>query len=146
MEDPVRSDPSKPTTDDGSTQAVLDALNEFIAGLNGHDVHAWADTIHFPHLRVHEGALTVWQTREEYVERSRQELADLLGSGWSHSSLDSWSIVHQSRTNAHVAVRFGRFDATGDRLSTFDSLYILKRADHRWGVLARIGFEVQLVS
>lgn len=118
------------------------ALDAFLDGLNSHDLTQWTDTLHFPQIRVHEGAVTVWGDREEYIRASQAELAALLASGWHRSSWDEVAFPQVSAEQVHAVVRFSRLDAGGRRLAVFDSVYVVTRQDGKWGVLARIGYEV----
>ncbi len=122
------------------------ALDGFLAALNSHDVRAWAETLHYPHVRVHEGAVTVWDDAEEYTTRSGPELADLLAAGWVRSAWDSVEPNQASAGQVHAAVRFTRYDAAGRPAGTFDSVYVLTRRESRWGVIARTGFQVDRPS
>jgi len=118
------------------------ALDAFLDGLNSHDLEKWTSTLHFPQIRVHEGAVTVWQDPREYVRESRAELAALLASGWHRSDWIEVGFPQVSPEQVHAAVRFGRYAADGRLLGVFDSVYVVTRREGRWGVLARIGYTV----
>ncbi|GGT00226.1 hypothetical protein [Streptomyces cinerochromogenes] len=118
------------------------ALDAFLDGLNSHDLETWTRTLHFPQIRVHEGAVTVWREPEEYIRASQAELEALLASGWHRSAWDEVEFPQVSADQVHAQVRFSRLDAEGRRLAVFDSVYVVTRQDGRWGVLARIGYEV----
>ncbi|MFE7592478.1 hypothetical protein ACFU6K_24020 [Kitasatospora sp. NPDC057512] len=120
--------------------AARAALDAFLDALNSRDLAAWAETLHYPHVRVHEGEVTVWEDRDGYVERSAPELAQLVGSGWARSGWESVELSQSSPDQVHALVRFARYDAAGERTGSFDSVYVLTRRSDRWGVLARIGF------
>jgi hypothetical protein len=117
------------------------ALDAFLDGLNSHDLEKWTSTLHFPQVRIHEGAVTVWQNPEEYIRASRGELDALLASGWRRSAWEEVEFSNVSADQVHAEVRFSRLDADGRRLAVFESIYVLTRQRGRWGVLARIGFE-----
>ena len=116
------------------------ALDGFVAALNTHDVAAWADTMHFPHLRIHDGVSTVWHDREGYLSSGAAEMEALLGTGWRYSEWDEVDIVQSCDTQVHFATRFARRDAEGGRLSTLDTIYVVVLRDGRWGTVARLGF------
>ena len=40
----------------------------------------------------------------------------------------------------HVCVTFSRFNAKGDKLETYDSLYIVTKQNGHWGTLARSSY------
>ncbi|MET8541595.1 hypothetical protein ABZW03_13215 [Kitasatospora sp. NPDC004799] len=121
--------------------AARAALDAFLDALNSRDLAAWADTLHYPHLRVHEGEVTLWPDRADYLERSAPELAQLVGSGWARSGWESVELSQSSPDQVHALVRFARYDDAGERTGAFDSVYVLTRRSDRWGVLARIGFQ-----
>ncbi|MFJ6771909.1 hypothetical protein ACIQOV_13240 [Kitasatospora sp. NPDC091257] len=120
--------------------AARAALDAFLDALNSRDLTAWARTLHYPHVRVHEGEVTVWEDEAGYVERSTPELALLVDSGWARSGWESVELSQSSPDQVHALVRFARYDAAGERTGSFDSVYVLTRRSERWGVLARIGF------
>ncbi|GAA2251269.1 hypothetical protein GCM10010232_44080 [Streptomyces amakusaensis] len=121
---------------------VHKALDAFLDALNSRSVPDWARTLHYPHLRVSDGEVTVWETEEEYAERSEPEVARLLASGWDRSGWESVELIQRSADQVHAQVRFARYDREGVSLGSFESLYVLTRREGRWGVLARIAFAV----
>lgn len=127
-----------------STHVVKEAraaLDAFLDGLNSHDLEKWTSTLHFPQIRIHEGAVTLWQNPEEYIRSSQAELEALLASGWHHSTWAEVEFPQVSADQVHAQVRFSRHDAEGRPLGVFDSVYVVTRQGERWGVLARIGYE-----
>ncbi|MFI0897336.1 hypothetical protein [Streptomyces sp. NPDC020983] len=125
----------------GVIEEARAALDAFLDGLNSHDMEQWTATLHFPQIRVHEGAVTVWQTAEEYLKESQDDLTALLASGWRRSGWLEVGYPQVSAEQVHATVRFGRYDAGGGLLGVFDSVYVVTREEGRWGVLARIGFD-----
>ncbi|WP_329110607.1 hypothetical protein OG792_16525 [Micromonospora sp. NBC_01699] len=121
---------------------ALAALDDFLGALNSHDVGAWADTLHYPHIRVQEGVVTVWPDRDDYVKRSEPELALLLATGWRRSVWESVEALPSTPDQVHVRTRFARLDERGGRLAAFESIYVLTRQVDRWGTVARLGFEL----
>ncbi|MYV63588.1 hypothetical protein GTW37_34895 [Streptomyces sp. SID4931] len=116
------------------------ALDAFLATLNSRSVPDWTRTLHFPHLRVHDGAVTVWETPEIYIESATPEVAQLVATGWDHSGWEKVELIQTSAGQVHAQVRFARYDAEDRPLGSFESVYVLTRQEGRWGVLARIGF------
>jgi hypothetical protein len=124
------------------TKKARAALDDFLDGLNSHDLEKWTSTLHFPQIRVHEGAVTVWPDAEQYLRSCQAELDALLASGWHHSAWDEVEFPQVSADQVHAQVRFSRRDAEGRPMGAFDSVYVVTRQNGRWGVLARIGYEV----
>ncbi|MFE6915096.1 hypothetical protein [Streptomyces rubiginosohelvolus] len=122
------------------TEGALAALDAFLAALNSRSVPDWTRTLHFPHLRIHDGAVTVWETPEIYVESATPEVAQLVATGWDHSGWEKVELIQTSADQVHAQVRFARYDAEDRPLGSFESVYVLTRQEDRWGVLARIGF------
>ncbi len=122
------------------TEGARAALDAFLDALNSRSVPDWTRTLHFPHLRVHDGAVTVWDTPEIYVESATPEVAQLVATGWDHSRWEKVELIQTSADQVHAQVRFGRYDAEDRPLGSFESVYVLTRQEGRWGVLARIGF------
>ncbi|WP_405415233.1 hypothetical protein [Streptomyces rubiginosohelvolus] len=122
------------------TEGARAALDAFLAALNSRSVPAWTRTLHFPHLRIHDGAVTVWETPDIYVESATPEVAQLVATGWDHSGWEEVELIQTSADQVHAQVRFARYDAEDRPLGSFESVYVLTRQEGRWGVLARIGF------
>jgi len=146
MPSTVASSGVVPSPHGPAVESALAALNEFLAALNSHDVRRWAETLHYPHIRIHEGAVTVWGDAETYVREAEPELAQLLATGWVRSVWESVTVVQAAPAQVHAQVRFLRLDQHGRRLGVFDSIYVLTHRDGRWGVLARIGFDAGVTA
>jgi len=53
-----------------------------------------------------------------------------------------WPVVRAQANpdKVHVLVIFSRYNARDERLTQFDSLYIVTRIDNRWGIRSRSSF------
>jgi len=120
-------------------RAARAVMAEFLAAFNARDERRWADTLHFPHVRLASQTVTVYPTREAFLEAMDLD-AFARANDWDHSSWDDLRIVQASPRKVHVAVRFSRFRADGSRIASFDSLYVIEHVDGRWGVRARSSF------
>ena len=70
-------------------RGVLDA---HIAALNSHDEAALAATMHFPHYRLSEAALKVWETPESYFHDFRARA----GGAWAYSRFENVEVLQSS--------------------------------------------------
>jgi len=119
--------------------AVMKSLDDYMTAFNARDEVAWAATLNYPHVRMAGGEVKVWQTPEEYCEDfDFDSFAKRIG--WHHSTWDKREAVQQGPGKVHVAVTFSRFNEAGEKLATYDSLYILTNHNGHWGTLARSSY------
>lgn len=120
-------------------QAARRVMADFLAAFNARDEGAWADTLLFPHVRLASGEVRVYPDREAFLEET--DLAQFAArTGWDHSTWDDMRVIQVSPDKVHVAVKFTRYRADGAEIASYDSLYVIERADARWGVRARSSF------
>jgi hypothetical protein len=116
--------------------AVMDA---FLVAFNARDEESWADTLHFPHVRLASQTVTVYPDREAFLSAMDMD-AFAATYGWAYSTWDNMSVIQKSDRKVHVQVVFSRFNADDELLASFDSLYVIELVDGRWGVRARSSF------
>lgn len=119
--------------------AALAVMHAFLDAFNARDTAAWADTLHFPHVRLAGGEVHVYPDREAFLAAMDMN-AFAAAFGWDHSTWDDMRIVQSSPDKVHVAVLFSRFDAAGNKLASYHSLYVIEQIGGRWGVRARSSF------
>ena len=124
---------------DDQVAEAMKALDEFMATFNSRDMEAWAKTLNYPHVRIASGSVRVWETPEEYAGR---DVFSALTSqyGWDHSVWDKREVVQSGQDKVHFATTFSRYDKDGNKIATFDSLYIVTKQDGHWGTQARSSF------
>jgi hypothetical protein len=120
-------------------EAALAVMDAFLEAFNARDESAWADTLHYPHVRIASGTVAVYPDREAFLE-NRDLNAFAEQTGWDYSTWDDLSVVHASPDKVHIAVRFTRYDRQGAEMASYDSFYVVERIDGRWGVRARSSF------
>lgn len=120
-------------------EAAMRVLDDFMTAFNARDAKAWSETLHYPHVRIASGDVTIYQNAEERAEQMDFE-AFAKRFNWARSAWLEREIVQSGDDKAHVVVRFARYDADGNVTKTFDSLYIVTKQDGRWGVKARSSF------
>jgi hypothetical protein len=116
--------------------AVMDA---FLVAFNGRDEQAWADTLHFPHVRLASQTVTVYEDRASFLDAMDLD-AFAAQNRWRYSTWDDLRVIQADGEKVHVQVRFSRFDADDELIASFDSLYVIERVDGRWGIRARSSF------
>ena len=131
-------DAERDTPEVAAAVAVLDG---FMAALNAGDQAAMAATLHFPHYRLTRGRLQVWQRPEDYTLEGFRARA---GVGWHRSAWDFRRVVAAGPEGAdfkvHLDVQFSRFQADGEVLGRFRSLWVVARLDGVWGAQLRSSF------
>ena len=112
------------------------ALDDFLAAVNARDDPALAKTLNYPHVRL-ASEVRVWNTSADYALSS--EIGQL-PAGWGHSTWDYRRLVQKSDTKLHFLVQFTRYTDGGQRIASYESLYVITFKDGHWGVQARSSF------
>ncbi len=120
--------------------AAVSAIATFIAAINAGDADAMHELLHLPHVRISGGGVAIWHDREELEATYLRDFYARAGSGWHHTVLDSAEVLHSSEHKVHVLIQFTRYDADGNAMSTYRSLWIMTNVDGRWGAQARSSF------
>ena len=121
-------------------ERAIPALDAWMAAFNALDLEAWKATMQYPHYRLASGRMHVWESADmddAYIERVRTNLANI---GWHHSVWTRREIVHCSDDKIHVDTQFTRYREDGSVIAVHDSLYVLTREHHRWGVKLRSSY------
>jgi hypothetical protein len=126
-------------TADDPEAAALAVMDAFLVAFNARDEAAWADTLHFPHVRLASQTVTVYPDRETFLEAMDMDVF-AAAYGWQYSTWDDMSVIQSSDRKVHVQVVFSRFNADDELLASFDSLYVIELVDGRWGVRGRSSF------
>ena len=126
-----------------STKADIEAaciavLDRFMDALNAYDADGMDACMHFPHVRMAESRVTVY----EAPGNNPMDLFDRLKreDGWHHSAWDERPLVQWNDEKAHFALSYTRYREDGSVIGKYDSLYILTLKDGSWGVQARSSF------
>ncbi len=119
---------------------ALDVIERFMSTFNARDAAAWAGTLNFPHVRISDADLRLWETAEEYVGYMDFERFARQAGGWDRSAWESRRVVWAGEESAIVALRFNRYRADGTLISSFPTAYFLTLQDGRWGVRGRSSF------
>ena len=121
-------------------QGPLDAMDAHVAALNARDDEALFRTMHTPHVRISTAGIAIYPTLDDLRKSYRQEFSERAGADWDHTVFESKDVIHSSENKAHVFLQFTRYDASGNNIGTFRSLWIMTLKDGRWGAQARSSF------
>ena len=116
--------------------AARAALDGFMSAFNEEDADAirtrW---FHFPHVRFHNGKITVMSRPEDFHnlvwERRGQS------AGWSRSAWDYVEPIDAGPEKVHLRVQFTRYRPDGSAIGSYRSLYIVTYLDGRWAIQGR---------
>jgi hypothetical protein len=118
--------------------AALQVLDAFMLAFNARDTDGVRATMHFPHVRLASGSVTVFQAPQDYsLERFAQHVS---AQGWQQSRWDERRIIHAGPQKVHFDVLFSRLRADGSLIGSYRSLYIVVNLAGRWGIQARSSF------
>jgi len=126
------------TARDETHLQCLKVLDEFMASLNAYDAAGMDRAMHFPHVRIARGEVKVYAQ----AGSNPMDLFDKLKAEdrWSHSRWDQRDLVQFNDVKAHYAVSYTRYRDDGSVIGVYESLYILTRDEHGWGIVARSSF------
>jgi len=122
----------------GNETRCRDLLDRFMAGLNRRDAAAMDACMNFPHVRMAEGQVTVYDAPGNNPMDLFQRLE--ANDGWHHSAWEHVRVVQASKVKVHLDVRYTRYRADDSVIGVYDSLYIATLQDGRWGIQARSSF------
>jgi len=119
--------------------AAMKSLDDYMSAFNARDAVAWAATLNYPHIRIASGNVAISQTAEEYASNMDFE-AFAKRYGWDHSAWDKREVINAQADKVHFNTTFSRYNKAGEKIATYDSLYIVTKQDGHWGTLCRSSF------
>ena len=121
----------------GLGAAAVAAVERYVAAFNDPvDTPGWAATLNYPHVRVADGAVELWESADAYLQGTqvgRQRT-------WSRTRLDWARPVQIGAAGVNVAVRLSRLNRLGVTLSSHEAVYLVTNRDGRVGIQARSSF------
>ncbi len=111
-------------------------LDAHFAALNARDEAALAETLHFPHYRLSQGWVQIWETSDQYF-------ADFLaraGDSWDHRAFNFSTLIAAGADKVHFDVQFSRYRADGSVMGQFRSLWVIANLGGRWAAQLRSSF------
>ena len=112
--------------------SALETVRAYFQAWNSHDPHALGAALHYPHVRIGDGAVEVWNSIAELLagpEPGRQRT-------WFETRLDQAEAVQVSANGVNVAVTYSRRDRAGDVMSRYEAVILVVRRDDAWKVQA----------
>lgn len=119
---------------------VMEVLDEYLATFNASDSEALSATWHFPHFRLAQGTMQVWEIREDAIRGGKERFEALRTTGWHKTEWLEREIISISDSKVHVATKFRRLREDGSEIVTTESLYILIKQNGRWGIKLRSSY------
>jgi hypothetical protein len=116
-----------------NSAAALKAVAAFFEAWNSHDPARLVTSIHYPHVRVADGAIEISRTAADVQagpEAGRQRT-------WFQTRLDSSKVVQVTATGANVVVAFSRIGRDGRVVSTDEGVFLAVVRDGVWKIQAR---------
>jgi hypothetical protein len=120
-----------------SVTAAMATLDDFMSALNRRDEAGVNKAMNFPHVRLASGRVTTWEKPGDY---RFEGFIGRAGEDWAESRWDERNVVHAGPDKVHFAVQFSRWRADGSLMGRYRSIWIVTRADGKWGVQMRSSF------
>lgn len=119
------------------SRAALQVVEDYISTFNTRDIKKFEATMHYPHVRLADGKVKVWETPP-----GQQEIFGALEKsiGWDHTRLDQKQVIQCGPDKVHVAVKVSRCRKDGTPIQTFQSLYLVTLRNGRWGIQIRSSY------
>ena len=119
-------------------------MQAHISALNRRVPEAIARTLHFPHYRLVDGKLKVWDGPESYFADFRKRA----GSDWDHSAWGHLKLIHESADKVHLDVLVERFGKDGSKLIEFNSVWVIAKIHGVWAAQLRSSFapDTQIIA
>ncbi|MFT7687830.1 MAG: hypothetical protein ACI9FB_003187 [Candidatus Azotimanducaceae bacterium] len=117
-------------------QALL-VVNAYMDSWNARDVSGTDDTLHFPHIRMASGKVTLMEKgaiEANFFENFSKR------TGWEYSLWDYRRAIQSCPDKVHFAVQFTRYLKDGVADGVFPSMWIVTKVDGKWGIQARSSF------
>lgn len=128
--------------DPAAEQSARKAMDEFMTAFNSRDVHAWAATLNYPHVRFASSQVRVYNSADEFIAENADYPRRLATpeSKWDHSKWESMKVIQSGPDKVHFEVEFVRYDKSGKEIGRFPSLYIVTLKDGHWGIQGRSSY------
>ena len=116
----------------------MDVIHRYVETVNARDGESNRATMVCPHVRLANDDVLYMPERDDLKMISGFDR--LAASGWSRTELDWAEVIQGDDRKAHVALQYSRYDADGNHLVTFESLYVVVRRGDTWKIQARSSF------
>ena len=123
---------------EASRRAAVDAVEAYLDAINRRDAQAFAASLHYPHYRVTIGGRV--QPSQEARQAATITFDRLASTGWVRTASHNVNPVQVSADGVNVALELLRYNAAGEQIARFDTLYFVTRQDGRWALKGRSSF------
>lgn len=124
---------------DASRKGAVEAVEAYLDAVNRRDAQAFAATMHYPHYRVtRAGQVQAWEEARDVA--STMSFDRLASTGWVRTAAHNVNPVQVSANAVNVALELLRYNAEGERIARFPTLYLVTREDGRWAFKGRSSF------
>lgn len=116
--------------------AARAALDQFVQAWNGHEIEHVARTIHYPHVRIADQQVEMWNTADEFIagtEAGRQRT-------WYQLRIDQVRPVQVTANGVNLVLSFSRLARDGSVMSKDEGLFLVTLRDGAWKIQARSTF------
>src|SRR5262245_28559668 len=113
--------------------AARAALDGFVQAWNSHDISALARSVHYPHVRIADRQVEMWNAADEFIagtEAGRQRT-------WYQLRVDQVRPVQVTANGVNLAISFSRLARDGSMMSKDDGLFLVILRDGVWKIQAR---------
>ena len=110
--------PSRSRRNGSPAAAALEAVNAYFVAWNTHDPKALANTMHYPHVRLADSAVEVWNDADAFLlgpEPGRQRT-------WPSTTAERAEVVQVNATAANVTLLYTRRGRDGQAMSSYQAL------------------------
>ena len=109
------------------------AVEAYFEAFNSLDLERWADSMHYPQVRLSASGLGFWKTRQDFLDGPE------MGRQRTHhqTRLDIVEPYQVGAKGVNVKVRYTRLNSEKEDLSTYDAIYLVTNRDGNWAVQAR---------
>lgn len=112
--------------------AAREMVDAYFRAWNSHDPKALGAALHFPFVRIGDGAVEVWSSVAEFLagpDPGRQRT-------WYETRLDQAEVVQASAAGVNVAITYSRRDRQGQLFSKYEAVILLVYRNGAWRVQA----------
>jgi hypothetical protein len=123
---------TEPATAAASGTAARTAVDAHFRAWNSHDPKQLGTALHYPFVRIGDGALEVYGSLAEWLagpEPGRQRT-------WYETRLERAETVQASANGVNVAITYSRRDRAGQPLSKYEAIVLVVRRNDVWKVQA----------
>lgn len=116
--------------------AARTALDQFVQAWNAHEIEQVARVIHYPHVRIADQQVEMWDTANEFIggtEAGRQRT-------WYQLRVDEVRPVQVTANGVNLVLSFSRLARDGRVMSKDEGLFLVTLRDGVWKIQARSTF------